>query len=228
MQAYYPLTLFSTFSGRVSIDSRRLSEDKSSSDLTSPHRQSVQLPLERRLSTIYSPVEEVEQSPIPDVTITPASPGFAQLEHRRSGEERHHEKRTPSLDENGVSKVKKVQGEVKKAREVLKSGVHKGQVRISTMTRKIGQNVGRQRSVRLGRSVSSPGKQQPQSDHHDFMLSAKLHRLLRDAEPITIPSVVYPSTAAPQHTCITARSLVARSTATAAGAVSCSHEQQEK
>lgn len=131
---------------------------KPPSEAASPPRQSIQLAPERRLSTIYSPADEPDQLPIPDVTVTPASPGYDRLEHRYSGDDRLHEKRSPSLDENGVSKVKKARDEVKKAREVLKSGVHKSQVRITTMTKKIGQNVGRQRGVRLGRSVSSPGK----------------------------------------------------------------------
>lgn len=153
--------------GRVSIDSRRVSEElKPPSDILHSARPSVQLAPERRMSTIYSPGElEEDQLPLPTTIITPASPGLVGPVHGYempdspySGDERSHEKRSSSLDENGVSKVKKARDEVKKAREVFKSGVHKGQARITTMTKKIGQNVGRHSSVRLSRSISTPGE----------------------------------------------------------------------
>lgn len=95
-------------------------------------------------------------TPIP-IMITPASPGISEENMTRvpmslSGE-LNGEKRSTSLDEKDrdVSRGKKV-------KDVLKSGVHKGQARITTISKKMAHGVGRHSSLTLKRTSSAPGK----------------------------------------------------------------------
>ncbi|KAI0072606.1 hypothetical protein K474DRAFT_1711463 [Panus rudis PR-1116 ss-1] len=145
---------------RKSIDSRRVSLD------TRPH--SV-LSGQGRPPTIMSQDEQTtgahEKTPQPEmptpipITVTPASPGvltpdFSQdpsFQDRLNGNSL--EKRSNSLDEKDrdVSRGKKV-------KDALKTGVHKGQARISTISKKIGHGVGRRNSLSLKRSTSAPGE----------------------------------------------------------------------
>ena len=95
-------------------------------------------------------------TPIP-ITITPATPGISgsssQTAQSSSSFDTFEEKRSTSLDEKDrdISRGKKV-------KEVLKSGVHKSQARITTISKKIGHGVGRHGSLNLKRTISAPGK----------------------------------------------------------------------
>lgn len=89
------------------------------------------------------------------ITITPATPAVTPDEGRDSNLQLHSdvnsEKRSSSLErDRDISRGKKV-------REVLKSGVHKGQARITTISKKIGHGVGRHSSLSLKRTISAPG-----------------------------------------------------------------------
>jgi hypothetical protein len=104
-------------------------------------------------------VDSPADGPIP-ITITPATPAITTedgMTPRNSvsylNSDLNGEKRSSSLDEKDrdVSRGKKV-------REVLKDRVHKGQVRITTISKKIGHGVGRHSSLNLKRTASSPGK----------------------------------------------------------------------
>ena len=96
-------------------------------------------------------------TPIP-ITITPASPGLSQEDYGASApasstpNATNGEKRSTSLDE----KDRDTSGG-KKVRDVLKSGVHKGQARMVTISKKIGHGVGRSAGLSLKRTISAPG-----------------------------------------------------------------------
>ncbi|EMD35752.1 hypothetical protein CERSUDRAFT_115699 [Gelatoporia subvermispora B] len=132
---------------RRSIDSRRVSEDLRPPS-TSFERRSTADVTDKPLSTVYSHQSNQDvhpdhipmpPTPIP-ITVTPASP-----------DEGVHEKRSSSFEDNktDISRGKKV-------KEVLRNRVHKGQERITTISKKIGHNVARQRSTHLKRSASAP------------------------------------------------------------------------
>ncbi|OBZ73220.1 hypothetical protein A0H81_06881 [Grifola frondosa] len=148
---------------RMSIDSRRVSQDlRPPSEILSADRP---VATDEHLPTIYPPsdghMESTLTPPVPiPITITPASPGIQtpsysqeerfSAEAGRLGEKSMSEKRL-SLDDNhrDMSKGKKV-------REVLINGVHKGRARVTTISKKIGHNVGRHHSLQLNRSNSAP------------------------------------------------------------------------
>ncbi|OCH91549.1 hypothetical protein OBBRIDRAFT_752951 [Obba rivulosa] len=132
---------------RRSIDSRQLPEDLRPPSASFDGRPSAD-GAGKPLSTVYSHqsnhdafADHIPMPPIPiPITVTPATP-----------DEMMHEKRSSSFEDNktDISRGKKV-------KEVLKSRVHKGQERITTISKKIGHNVARQRSTHLKRSASAP------------------------------------------------------------------------
>lgn len=95
--------------------------------------------------------------PIP-ITVTPATPGVTLEEGSTAqlggaGEANGEKRSSASLDEKDrdVSRGKKVAA-------VLKNRVHKGQARITTISKKIGHGVGRHGSLNLKRTTSAPGE----------------------------------------------------------------------
>lgn len=126
-----------------------------------------------RTSATFPPVQEQPEPasrtsldvPIP-ITVTPASPmahspAFSQDQLTRTSmngkEESSGEKRL-SVDTN--------RGKGKKVREVFISGVHKGRARVTTISKKIGHNVGRHNGMHLKRSNSAPGRSCHDVDAH--------------------------------------------------------------
>ncbi|CAL1702635.1 unnamed protein product [Somion occarium] len=150
---------------RRSIDSRRISGDtRPPSEVLSMQQNQPSTFAMPQSPVELSPVQQTQQSELPTpipITITPASPGLsgpefphsASLQDRLSSpiEDGTREKRSSSLDEKDrdVSRGKKV-------KDVLKTGVHKSQARISTISKKIGHGVHRRSSLNLKRSSSAP------------------------------------------------------------------------
>ncbi len=140
-------------SRRPSVDARPLSEivsvPETSQSNVGPYEPSNATP------NGYS---EDPPTPIP-ITITPATPAMISPQNNTpdssgrlsNGHDYSSAKRT-SLDEKDkdISRGKKV-------KQVLKTRVHKGQVRISTISKKIGHGVGRRGSLSLKRTNSAPG-----------------------------------------------------------------------
>ncbi|EKM51123.1 uncharacterized protein PHACADRAFT_263113 [Phanerochaete carnosa HHB-10118-sp] len=142
---------------RQSIDSRRVSQDARLSDVVSTRTQQPMAPLAEPQPDLPLSISDPSGdmvSPI-GITITPATPAGTAEEGQRSSLQIHNdvngEKRSSSFDEKDrdISRGKKV-------REVLKSGVHKGQARITTISKKIGHGVGRHGSLSLKRTSSAP------------------------------------------------------------------------
>ncbi|KAI0660278.1 hypothetical protein C8Q70DRAFT_980001 [Cubamyces menziesii] len=149
---------------RMSIDSRRASQDmKPPSMYSSTEKRVNGVGASMRTSATFPPVQEQPEpvsrasldAPIP-ITVTPASPmahspAFSQDQLTRTSlngrEESSGEKRL-SVDTN--------RGKGKKVREVFISGVHKGRARVTTISKKIGHNVGRHNGMHLKRSNSAP------------------------------------------------------------------------
>ncbi|RPD58162.1 hypothetical protein L227DRAFT_594388 [Lentinus tigrinus ALCF2SS1-6] len=143
---------------RMSIDSRRASQDlRPSSVMTGEKRASV--PNDIRGSTLFPPVEELPEPTNGTLEHPPPmlqSPAYSQDQlngdHRNSKDtgssEKDKEKQRLSVDTN--------RGKGKKVREVFISGVHKGRARVTTISKKIGHNVGRHNSMHLKRSRSAP------------------------------------------------------------------------
>ncbi|KAI8995256.1 hypothetical protein BD414DRAFT_506072 [Trametes punicea] len=149
---------------RMSIDSRRASQDLSPASITSVEKRTSVLGAATRSSAIFPPVEEQPEQasrnslapPIP-ITVTPASPlphspAFSQDQLGRvNGKEEANGQRRLSADEGHGNR-----GKGKKVREVFISGVHKGRARVTTISKKIGHNVGRHNGLHLKRSNSAP------------------------------------------------------------------------
>ncbi|GLB40656.1 putative tetratricopeptide repeat [Lyophyllum shimeji] len=128
---------------RPSVDGSRPSAEKAPSFMASPHMAGSVLPAqESHVPVPPAKVDEKQQTlqpmPIP-ITISPATPD-SELPPQARG------KRSSSTD-GDTSKSKKVQ-------QMLRNRVHKGQARITTMTRKIGSGVVRTGSLK--RSLSTP------------------------------------------------------------------------
>ncbi|KAI0694071.1 hypothetical protein BC835DRAFT_1487974 [Cytidiella melzeri] len=142
---------------RKSIDGRRASLDTGRTDATSirTHLPQGLLDTQRPEVVISSQESSDDHSTIPTpipITITPATPGIPNFDNgESSSRETIGEKRCASLDEKDrdTSRGKKV-------RDVLKSGVHKGQARMVTISKKIGHGVGRSASLNLKRTNSAP------------------------------------------------------------------------
>ncbi len=153
-----------TREGRKSIDGRRTSQDTRRTDATSirtqpPLRTSIDAPRPEHDQAVNgAPTDSKPSIPTPiPITITPASPGLSQEDYGgpasiSSATPEFGEKRSTSLDEKDrdTSRGKKV-------RDALKSGVHKGQARVVTISKKIGHGVGRSTSLNLKRTNSAPG-----------------------------------------------------------------------
>ncbi|GJE95955.1 tetratricopeptide repeat protein [Phanerochaete sordida] len=136
---------------RQSIDSRRVSAEVRSNDAASMRTAQPMMTSPRGPSLVLPPDDSSgELAPPVGITITPATPAAASEDAVQSILD-GAEKRSGSLDEKDrdVSRGKKV-------REVLKSGVHKGQARITTISKKIGHGVGRHGSLSLKRTTSAP------------------------------------------------------------------------
>lgn len=151
---------------------------------------------------VESPPAEVV-APIP-ITITPATPAVTSedVTPRSSTVQAqgdvNGEKRSMSLDEKDrdISRGKKV-------REVLKDRVHKGQARITTISKKIGHNVGRHSSLNLKRTLSAPGACSVPSQCHQATNILNRFPLRPLAQPIS--SVFNTSPTIQQHPCVSAR-----------------------
>jgi hypothetical protein len=126
---------------------------------TQPPRTSVEAPRpEVAINHEVTGSSPAMPTPIP-ITITPATPGLSNEDPSELPNipsptyEPSGEKRSASLDEKDrdTSRGKKV-------RDVLKSGVHKGQARMVTISKKIGHGVGRSASLNLKRTNSAPGR----------------------------------------------------------------------
>lgn len=151
--------------GRMSIDSRRASHDIKAASITSSIEKRAGGPSAGRPSAQFPAVEEQPEPTstttldAPPITVTPASPlpqtAFSQDQVNRTSlngkEEGSGEKRL-SVDDGQTNR-----GKGKKVREVFISGVHKGRARVTTISRKIGHNVGRHNGVHIKRSNSAPG-----------------------------------------------------------------------
>lgn len=139
---------------RQSIDSRRVSQDTRLSDVASVRTQQPMAPSPGPPPNLRLDDPSGDMSVPIGITVTPATPAVLSEDSQRSSMqlgEAGAEKRSASLDEKDrdVSRGKKV-------REVLKSGVHKGQARITTISKKIGHGVGRHGSLSLKRTTSAP------------------------------------------------------------------------
>ncbi|CDO73869.1 hypothetical protein BN946_scf185016.g26 [Trametes cinnabarina] len=147
---------------RMSIDSRRASQDFQASSIATAEKRGAGA----RPSSLLPHVEEQPEQgsrsslepPIP-ITVTPASPSghspaFSQDQLSRPGlngkDDANGEKRL-SVDDGHANR-----GKGKKVREVFISGVHKGRARVTTISKKIGHNVGRHNGMHLKRSNSAP------------------------------------------------------------------------
>ncbi|KIN96741.1 hypothetical protein M404DRAFT_162388 [Pisolithus tinctorius Marx 270] len=111
----------------------------------------------------------------PPITVTPATP--ADADHRFSiGSEPQEKLRRSASMGADPSTGKKVQ-------QMLKDRVHKGQEKISTISRKIGYGVGRSSSLHLKRSSSAPDFQAVLRNHQYQASSIhsrrRLHSLIR-------------------------------------------------
>ncbi|KAI0084572.1 hypothetical protein BDY19DRAFT_898280 [Irpex rosettiformis] len=145
---------------RKSIDGRRPSQDTRQTDAASfsaqPPRASFSAARPEEATNDMLSDDHSVPTPIP-ITVTPATPGVSQEDYRASSpisspiNGTNGEKRSTSLDEKDrdASRGKKV-------RNVLKSGVHKGQARMVTISKKIGHGVGRSASLNLKRINSAP------------------------------------------------------------------------
>lgn len=107
----------------------------------------------------------------PPITVTPATP--ADADHRFSiGSEPQEQLRRSASMGADPSTGKKVQ-------QMLKDRVHKGQEKISTISRKIGYGVGRSSSLHLKRSSSAPDFQAVLRNHQYQASSIHSRRRLR-------------------------------------------------
>ncbi|KAI0643275.1 hypothetical protein C8Q79DRAFT_1094856 [Trametes meyenii] len=151
--------------GRMSIDSRRASQEMKPASVTSSMEKRIS-GVPGRTSALFPPVEEQPEPasttdlvvPIP-ITVTPASPGvhspaFSQDQLARTslnGKEETSGEQRLSVEGGHTNR-----GKGKKVREVFISGVHKGRARVTTISKKIGHNVGRHNGGHLKRSNSAP------------------------------------------------------------------------
>ncbi|KAI0919483.1 hypothetical protein AcV5_001535 [Taiwanofungus camphoratus] len=148
---------------RLSIDSRR-EETKPRPEPLFSEKNLLAQTNGIRTSTVYSSIDiQTDQIPTPlapiPITVTPASPGLPSAmysnessltERPRTREDTITEKRSSfEYHSREISRGKKV-------REVLKNRVHKGQERITTISKIIGHNVGRHGGVHLKRFNSAP------------------------------------------------------------------------
>ncbi|TFK94482.1 hypothetical protein K466DRAFT_476349 [Polyporus arcularius HHB13444] len=149
---------------RMSIDSRRASQDIRPASVFTGGEKRASVPSDVRVSTAFPPVEEQPEptngslnGPSMAITVTPASPMVqspAQSRDQLNGD-RRTSKDTGSSEKQRLS-VDTNRGKGKKVREVFISGVHKGRARVTTISKKIGHNVGRHNSTHLKRSRSAP------------------------------------------------------------------------
>ncbi len=149
----------------MSIDSRRASQDIRPASVFTGGEKRASVPSDVRVSTAFPPVEEQPEptngslnGPSMAITVTPASPMVqspAQSRDQLNGD-RRTSKDTGSSEKQRLS-VDTNRGKGKKVREVFISGVHKGRARVTTISKKIGHNVGRHNSTHLKRSRSAPG-----------------------------------------------------------------------
>lgn len=199
----------------MSIDSRRASQDLRPASVMTGGEKRVSMPSDVRESALFPPVEElpeptngtIDHPPIP-ITVTPASPmvhspAYSQDQlngdHRNSKDTGSSEKQRLSVDTN--------RGKGKKVREVFISGVHKGRARVTTISKKIGHNVGRHNSMHLKRSRSAPGVSDPLHSHKHSILRGH-GRLPCTFGTDAVPGIVHTSTATPEHLCLANRPLV--------------------
>ena len=97
------------------------------------------------------------------ITVTPASPmlqspAYSQDQlNQQNGDHRTNKEGGSSEKEKLRLSVDTTRAKGKKVREVFISGVHKGRARVTTISKKIGHNVGRHNNLHLKRSNSAPG-----------------------------------------------------------------------
>ncbi|KAH7922423.1 hypothetical protein BV22DRAFT_1197440 [Leucogyrophana mollusca] len=139
--------------------------------------------------TITAPPQEIPEQ-VPPITVTPATPADPSRQFPLS------EKRSSSIDRDS-SAGKKVQ-------QMLKNRVHKGQEKISTISKKIGHGVVRNGSLSLRRSTSAPDFHAVLQNHNYQASSIHSRRRLRslirhnhNAAPIDSPPAPPPPTLPP-------------------------------
>ncbi|KAI0755686.1 hypothetical protein C8Q74DRAFT_319092 [Fomes fomentarius] len=152
---------------RMSIDSRRPSQEFRPASVLSGGEKRASGP-DIRVSPPFPPVEEKPEPAssshdvsIP-ITITPASPmphspAFSQDQlTQQNGDHRTSKDGGSSEKDRLRLSVDTTRTKGKKVREVFISGVHKGRARVTTISKKIGHNVGRHNNLHLKRSNSAP------------------------------------------------------------------------
>ncbi|KAH7914927.1 hypothetical protein BJ138DRAFT_1133034 [Hygrophoropsis aurantiaca] len=114
--------------------------------------------------SMITPSQRTEE-PVPPITVTPATP--ADPSRRFPLSEDASEKRSSSVDRG------------KKVQQMLKNRVHKGQEKISTISKKIGHGVVRNGSLGLRRSSSAPDFHAVLHNHNYQASSIHSRRRLR-------------------------------------------------
>ncbi|KAI0350274.1 hypothetical protein OH77DRAFT_1431143 [Trametes cingulata] len=154
---------------RMSIDSRRASQDLKPASVTSSMEKRINGPSAGvRTSALIATVHEQPEPasttslnpPIP-IMVTPASPlgqspVYSQDQLNRPSMNGSLREETPGEKRLSVEDGHTNRGKGKKVREVFISGVHKGRARVTTISKKIGHNVGRHNVGHLKRSNSAP------------------------------------------------------------------------
>ena len=151
--------------GRKSIDSRRPSQDMRPTSMYSGLEKRGTSPNPMTPPTQFPAVEEQPEPSLSlaadsiPIMVTPASPmgpSPAYSQDHLNGDPRASQPRI-SGEKQRLS-VETARGKPgKKVREVFISGVHKSRARVTTISKKIGHNVGRHNSMHLKRSRSAPG-----------------------------------------------------------------------
>ncbi|KAF9467554.1 hypothetical protein BDZ94DRAFT_1155674 [Collybia nuda] len=192
---------------RPSIDGGRPSTGKPPSFVLSPpsvhqiHNTPVAIPAAALSEKM--PRNDLQPIPIP-ITISPATPDD-EVPPRRSSSEKNEKKTPGGLRVKRSSSIDRDTSKSKKVQQMLKNRVHKGQARITTISRKIGSGVVRNGSLK--RSNSAPDfhfvlrqtSYQASSIHSRRRLSSIIHHH-DDRTPTDSPPPPPPPIPPPQET----------------------------
>ncbi|KIJ67164.1 hypothetical protein HYDPIDRAFT_25637 [Hydnomerulius pinastri MD-312] len=107
----------------------------------------------------------------PPITVTPATPADPDHRFPISGDPREKARRSFSMDQDSSTG--------KKMQQMLKNRVHKGQEKISTISKKIGHGVVKNGSLHLRRTTSAPDFHAVLQNHHYQASSIHSRRRLR-------------------------------------------------
>lgn len=135
-------------------------------------------------------IAPADESAPPPITVTPATPADAEHRFPLSRESQDKVKRTASVG-GDPSAGKKMQ-------QMLRDRVHKGQEKISTISKKIGHGVVRNGGLHLRRSNSAPGMHR----YASYTLSPLtcMQRFSCGASEPPVPGILNPF--APPPTCV--------------------------